>query len=51
MATKSLIETPNEKIVLRVELAEFENEINHIRIDSLENKKMAEEAGKKEMIF
>ncbi|EGO6704527.1 HAMP domain-containing histidine kinase [Enterococcus faecalis] len=47
VATKSLIETPNEKIVLRVELSEFENEINHIRIDSLENKKIAEEAEKK----
>ncbi|MGX7411373.1 sensor histidine kinase [Enterococcus caccae] len=47
VATKSLIEQPDEKIILRNELSEFENEINHIRTDSLENKKMANEAEKK----
>lgn len=46
-ATRSLIEQPNEKVVLRNGLSEFEQEINQIREDNLASKKVAQEADKR----
>ena len=45
--TKKIIEEPENVVMLRPDLSEFEHEINQIREESLENKRTSEELEKK----